>query len=453
MRDDAGARGAVRPRCETTPSPSSRVGKLWVGENEVKHLIARRPFVVVLAVATAITIAKGAAEVVYPPYLAGYDYPLSLIGFLSSLFAVLQLVSRVPVGLAYRPERAKRQFAIALVAFGLSTSGFAFANGHPIPVVALTMLHGFAFGSLGTLGLAMAIDVSEGRRTGPSMAWYTMALSTGYALGALVGGSLAVTLGIPATLGIVGLLPAVAALPILALAPLRGATVAFDRGSGLRGLLAAGRRLDSRVWLALVIVLYLHVLQDSVATFFPVFAPTIGISLVVVGVLRAFKSGAGVLIRFTAAFLLQAVDYRRVTLVAVVAAALATAAIPLFSSPLVLAPVFILLGLTRGILRATSAATVAELRNEGRDIGLASGVYNAGLDIGGIVGPAFGGLVASAFGIAPMFQIVAVTSLVAWLAVAVSTPAAREAAGLSKRHTIEPHEISAAEIAEGERIG
>jgi len=37
-----------------------------------------------------------------------------------------------------------------------------------------------------------------------------------------------------------------------------------------------------------------------------------------------------------------------------------------------------------------------------------------------------------------MFQIIAVLSLLAWLAVAVSSRTTREAAGLAKRHTIGP---------------
>ena len=374
-------------------------------------------------------------EITYPPYLAGYGYTLTLIGFLTSLIAVLQLVSRLPVGVAYRADRVKRQFALALVAFSISTSGFAFAAGEPLAIAALSVVHGFAFGSLGTLGLALAIDVSGGRRAGVSMAWYTAANSTGYATGALIGGSLADTIGIPVTLGLIGLLPLAAAAVVLALPPVEAAPVPADRGSGIRGLFSAGARMDSRVWLAFVIVLYLNVLMDSVDTFFPVFAPAIGISLAIVGVLRAVKSGAAIFIRSTGVVLLRAVDYRRVTLVAVLAAAAATAALPLSASLAVLLPSFVVLGLARGVLRATSAATIAELRNDGRDIGLGSGIYNSGLDLGTIVGPALGGVIADVVGIPAMFQIMAFVSLLAWLAVAVSNPITRRAAGLTKRHT------------------
>jgi DHA1 family multidrug resistance protein-like MFS transporter len=398
----------------------------------------RRPFVVLLTVATAITTTKGTQELVFPPYLAGYGYALSVIGVLTSVFAVMQLLSRVPVGVAYRAERAKRQFAVALVVFGLSTSGLAFAAGQLVPVLVLSVLLGLAFGSVGTLGLALAIDVTGGRKAGSSMAWYTAAISLGYALGSVIGGSLAETIGIPRTLGLIGLLPVAGALAVLALPAVEGAPFPVDRGSGLRGLLAAGAKLDRRVWLAFVIVLYLNVLSDSVDTFFPVFAPAIGISLAIVGVLRAFKSGAAIFIRSTGVVLLRFVDYRTVTLVAVVAAAAATVALPLSASLAALIPIFVVLGLTRGVLRATSAATIAELRNEGRDVGLASGVYNSGLDIGAIVGPSLGGAIASVLGIGQMFQVIAVISLAAWLAVALSSPATRAASGLTRRSRVVP---------------
>src|SRR5713226_5883397 len=94
----------------------------------------------VLLIAAAITTTKGTVEIAYPPYLAGYGYTLSLIGFLTSLIAVLQLISRLPVGVAYRADRVKRQFAVALVAFAISTSGFAFAAGQPLAVAALSVL-------------------------------------------------------------------------------------------------------------------------------------------------------------------------------------------------------------------------------------------------------------------------------------------------------------------------
>ena len=372
---------------------------------------------------------------------------------LTSLIAVWQLTSRVPTGVAYRADRAKRQYALALVVFGLTTVGLGFSQGQALVIAVLSGVHGFAFGALGTLGLALAIDVSGGRRAGSSMAWYTAAISTGYAIGYFLGGTLADPLGIPQTLSLIGVLPIVAALAVFRLPAIEGAPQTFERGAGLRGLIAAGARLDSRVWLAVTIVLYLNVLQDAVDTFFPVFGPTVGISLAAVGALRALKSGAGIFMRFTIAVLLQAVDYRRVTLLAVLVSAIGTVFIPGTTSVIVLGAIFIVLGLCRGVLRATSAANIAELRNEGRDVGLASGVYNMGLDVGGIIGPTLGGAIASVTGIGSMFQIVAACAFVAWLLVALSSRASREAAGLAKRQTIGPTTRDTRDVVGGPRNG
>jgi len=73
----------------------------------------------------------------------------------------------------------------------------------------------------------------------------------------------------------------------------------------------------------------------------------------------------------------------------------------------------------------TTAATIADIRREGRDIGLSSGVYNAGLDLGSIVGPVAGGLVSTALGIPTMFQVLAIASVVLYFGVSLSSPKGR----------------------------
>jgi predicted MFS family arabinose efflux permease len=389
-----------------------------------------------LAIATAITTTKGTVEIVFPPYLASYGQPLSVIGVLTSLLAVAQLTSRVPVGLAYHAERAGRQFAVALVVFGLTCAGYAIANGDPIAVTALTFVHGFAFGSVGTLGLALVIDLTEGRDAGISMAWYTAAISLGYAFGSIIGGWLGDAIGLGPSMGVIAVLPVIAAAGVLALPTVRGAPIEPDRGTGWRGLIHAGSRLDGRVWLAVVTVVFINLIWDSLDTFFVIFAPSVGITLATVGFLRALKSGAGLAIRLSGALVLRFADFRLVTLLAVVAVTAMMVILPLSTSIVALAPIFVVLGLGRGIIRATSAATIAELRAEGRDVGLASGVYNAGLDVGSIVGPTLGGVIASAIGIPQMFQAIALVGFAVWLAVALSTRQTRAAAGLGRRNVI-----------------
>jgi MFS family permease len=107
--------------------------------------------------------------------------------------------------------------------------------------------------------------------------------------------------------------------------------------------------------------------------------------------------------------------------------ALSTLLIPVFPAFGPLVVLFTVNGSCRGPLRVTSAATVAEVRAEGQDVGIASGVYNAGLDVGAIVGPALGGVVAASVGLGTMFQLIAIGSFAFYLAVALATRRGRDA--------------------------
>lgn len=379
------------------------------------------------------TTAEGTLLLLYPPYLDVHGYSLPVIGALVALLSVMRLASRVPVGAAYGAARAKRMLAIALVGLSVATGGFAFAGGHILPVLVLTLLHGFAFGSLGTLVLASVIDITRGRRAGAIMAWYTAALSTGYATGAFAGGWLGDTIGLEPTMLLA------AALPLLAL-PLVRALPAFEappdqevRTPGLGGLIHAARTIDGRVWLAFGIVLYLNVVSEAVDAFFPLYGLEIGIPLAAIGFLKGLKSGAATVIRFASIVIFRVVDPRAMNFWGVVLMGVSTILLAHTSALAALAVLFIFFGLCRGVLRVTSAATVAELRREGRDVGLAAGVYNSGLDIGQIIGPLAGGVIGNAFGLAAMFQVMAVASMAVYFGVALSSSRARAALSIRLR--------------------
>jgi predicted MFS family arabinose efflux permease len=341
------------------------------------------------------------------------------------LLAIFRLASRVPSGAAYRPEGAKRQLLFWLVVFTASTSGFAFAGGSLLVVAALTIVHGYAFGALGTYNLAVTIDLTGGRHAGSVMGWYTAALSTGYALGAFAGGALADRAGVDVSLAVMGLLPALSALLVLSMPAIAAPPNAERRAPGFRGLVAAHRGVDPRVWLAFLIGVYINVLSDSVDTFFPLLGLSLGMPLAMSGALKGLKSGAATFIRFISGAVFQFVDYRTVNFWSVLLFGITTVALGFVSAPAAFFALFLLAGIARGLLRVTSAASIAELRGEGRDVGIASGIYNMGLDVGAIVGPAVGGFVGDLVGLQSMFQIVGVAGVAGYFAVALSTPQGR----------------------------
>lgn len=385
----------------------------------------RKALPIVFLVVIAWTTAEGTLYLLYSPYLAGYGYTLSSIGALYSLFALLRLTSRVPVGMAYRPARAKVQIATSLAALAFTTGGFAVVRGNPVAIALLTLAQGFAVGAVGTLLFAAVIDLTRGRYAAALMGWYTAALSTGYSLGAFAGGWLGDTLGAPLAFVVAGALPLASVLAILALPPVGEPGPHRTRISGVSGLVLAAAKLDVRVWLAFAMMVYINGLHDSVDTFFPLFALSVGLPLTAIGVLKGLKSVGSTAIRFVSGIALYYLDYRSINVWAIILAAVAAFFVPWFSGFGAFAALFVAAGLARGILRVTSAAMVAELRGEGQDIGLASGIYSSGLDLGGIVGPAVGGVLGNVLGLPAMFQILALSSVVAYFAVVLSSAAGR----------------------------
>ncbi len=135
-----------------------------------------------------VTTAEGGMNIIYPPFLQKSNYSIVEIGLLVALFGVLQLVSRLPVGALYGAAHAKSLYGAALAVYALSTIGFAYPGGRAF-VYLLTMLHGFAFGGVGTVTLAWAIELSRAHSPrGAAMGWYTAALSGGYSIGNFLSG-------------------------------------------------------------------------------------------------------------------------------------------------------------------------------------------------------------------------------------------------------------------------
>ena len=156
-------------------------------------------------------------NIIYPPFLQKLNYPIAEIGILVALFGALQLVSRLPVGMLYGATHAKPMFLASLALYIVSTAGYAY-DGGTVYIFCLTMLHGFAFGGIGTIALAWAIELSGAHTSrGAAMGWYTAALSAGYSIGNFLSGVMVDHWGYVVAFLALGLAPVVSILLTLTL--------------------------------------------------------------------------------------------------------------------------------------------------------------------------------------------------------------------------------------------
>jgi MFS family permease len=357
------------------------------------------------------TVGQGSMELAFPLNLHHLGSALPLVGLGVAVMGAGQILSRLPGGHWYRSESAPLLNAACLAAHGLTTIALALT---PLWILQafFVALHGAAFGLVTTFQLAMLID--SRRREGSmaaTIAWYTAAISLGYAVGSPLGAAAIERLGYAGAFWVSGGVTLVAAaLSLAAVAPSGQSNEAAEPPlPGWRGLPHALVALPVSIWVAALLALYLNFLTDSVASFFPIYAVGIGISLAFVGVLRGLNSLVGAAVRLLAAGMFRVVRPEPANHASVLAMAAAVLALSLFASPIALVIAFVLLGASRGIVRITSATLVADERARlGRSVGLASAVYNSGLDAGVMLAPPLTGLISGVAGIPTAFRVVAV---------------------------------------------
>jgi hypothetical protein len=177
--------------------------------------------------------------------------------------------------------------------------------------------------------------------------------------------------------------------------------------AGVGGLRAIGR-VPATVWLACLVGFYLNFAQDAYDSFFPIYAVGIGIAVGTIGVYRSLSAIASASIRFAAAGALRTWRPTTLTHAGILIIAAAGVTLSVTNSEWLLGGAFVLFGLMRALLRVTSATAVADERQRsGGSVGMASAVYNAGLDAGAILGPPAAGVLAGVFDIPTSFRVVA----------------------------------------------
>lgn len=382
-----------------------------VGADATPAGAGRRSGLVGLFAASLIfTLGDGSVQLLLGPFLQDRGLPPAVIGPLVAGYSIASLMARLFTGFFYRPDSARYLVPAGCLLQAASFLVLAATDSVTVYAIAIAT-NGFGFAVASTGGLASVMELRAGTSAGSLMGWYTGFIGAGYALANIVGGIAGDVLGLPRAISALALLPVVAAAG-LALS-LRGIGASVERAgakSRERGVrLDAFRRVGPFVWLAFMCALHINLLSGVLLTFFPLFALSIGLSLTQIGALTGLSSGVSSVFRFLSPGLFSRVPYRPFIPWMVVLGGVATAALVLSRSYAFLAVVWIAIGLSRAVLRVSSAALVMDSVATPEDRGAASGIYLSGLDIGKMVGPILGGFTVSTLGYEATFLITGLT--------------------------------------------
>lgn len=372
---------------------------------------ARREYATLAALS-----ASGGMTFLIPLYLNHLGYPVGVVGLLAGLAALATLLSRIPVPLLYRPQRA-RTLLLATTAGGMASTALLPWLSDLTAFTAVLLVSCALSGIATTVFLARYLDLlGAGTDRRRAMGNYGGTQALGYTASNVFIGTLADFLGFPAAFLFGAVMFAVAGLllvgapnpPARAQAP-TGLVLPRTRG-GPRGYLAA--IADPGLWLVLNANSWNQCFQILQASFLPVLATTVGLGPAQVGVVRALYSGINALGRPAAGMVMGRLALRHVAYLG-----LATQAAPLFLLPFAhdVAPfvvVSLLAGFGRAIVVVAASAGLAEEVDETRvSRGLATSAYSTSNDVPNVVGPLVVGLVASVVGLGFTFPIAAVAIL------------------------------------------
>jgi MFS family permease len=150
----------------------------------------------------------------------------------------------------------------------------------------------------------------------------------------------------------------------------------------------------------------LNLLNFFQSAFLPLYALSVGLSLTAIGTIRALHALANAITRPFLAGPVTRLGQRKLGVLGLAAVAGLVMLVPSLTTFLGLALLMLPIGLSRAaVFLTTSVATAERAERHGVPRGLASGLLNIGLDVGAILGPALGGLVAERVGLDNAFRL------------------------------------------------
>jgi predicted MFS family arabinose efflux permease len=357
----------------------------------------------------AIAVQANSAATLIPPYLDHLHLPVALIGSLISLGPVLALMSRLPVGMAYSQQRARLSVSIAILAMGVTNYFYSLASGS-LGFALVHSLNGFAYGAVTTLYLAFYVDsLAPDENRNHAMGYYVGALAMGYSTGNLFGGLIADHWGYALTFQLGALLSLVS---VGLLWFLHGTSTTDNEVRGMKpsGKLTWSESLKALVEpeLAIVVIvaMFLNLLHQMAGVFISLYGLGIGMSLTQIGIIRAAYAGCNAITRPVSGHVVNKLGHKGLSYFGLPLQSFILMLVPLFSGFGAVLVVYVCSGLLRAIVIVANAVGLVQDVPESRvRRGLASGVYNAAGDLGNILGPSIGGLIAQATGIASVFVV------------------------------------------------
>jgi predicted MFS family arabinose efflux permease len=355
----------------------------------------------------AITVQANSASTIIPPFLDDLRIPVAIIGTLISLGPILALVSRLPVGIVYHRNRARSLISTAVLAMGITNYLYSFAQ-NSLLFAMVHALNGFAYGAVTTLYMAFYVDsLAPDENRSHAMGYYVGTLALGYSTGNFFGGLIADHLGYSPTFQMAAFLSLVpvALLWFLRQPSSEDPSTAKEKPRPKMTFKQSFKALlDPELATVVIVALFLNLLHQMGGVFISLYGLAVGMTLTQIGLIRAAYAGCNAVTRPISGHVVNKLGHRGLSYAGIPLQSALLMLIPLFAGFGAILVVYVLSGLMRAIVVVANAVGLVQEVDENKvQRGLASGIYNAAGDLGNILGPSLGGLIAQATSIGGVF--------------------------------------------------
>ncbi len=381
---------------------------------------------------TTLSLQQGTQLSLLAPLLDARGYPPALIGAVVSAISVASLVARMPSGLLYRGEQARKLQAIAIPLLAVLLFLHPLATD-PLVLLVIRVVDGLIYGMATTINQARFIDEQPlGPGRARAMGYYVANIAIGYSIASLLVGYIVEWSGYVAAFATGAVLQLIGLLGLLDRTPLVATHVSGPGAEGpVTPPVAAGAGGTAppgvTAWPllaapALLVALFEGLLLNAQWAFWnawlPLYTLAVGIGLAQTGVLRTVYGICNAGARLGTGDFVARLGAGRLSFASLVVQSLLLMLLPLFPMLAPLLGIFVVMGALRALGIVANTVAVVE-QGEALRVrrGPLIGLLNTVTDVGLLAGPALGGLVAERAGPVHLFFYWPLGMLVCYLAV------------------------------------
>ena len=334
----------------------------------------------------------------FPRYVMDLGASYTMLGFIVSIYGVVQLLTQIPIGRLSDQMGRKKIMLLGLATFSFLPLLYIYAQSvHSL--LFIRALGGLGASAVWPIAMAMIVDQAEAKSRGAAMGWYNAAFFSALALGPLIGGVLYDFMGISAPFYLWALLGSTSFF-IVYLNVAEPEKIKVPMGKlffrGKEALIAPDYLLTFIA--CSCVVLWAGVVGGFNFTMLPSFAAGLGFSAADVGIIYLVYGGCTAIFNIYFGRQADRGTRKKLIFVGCLVGAVSFAALPQADAMIQVTFLFACLGMGLGMASPAAAALIADTTCAARR-GEVYGIFNTARMSGVVIGPLIAGFAADLHGV------------------------------------------------------